>query len=650
VHLRRDSAAGVRFLAAVREGRSLKASARAAGVGMETGYRWLREAFDALRNEDFGLEEARAALRCSSSRIQVWEQERLARRGDGRHHLAVDAAVEDAFWVSFAAGASVEAARRAAGVGRSTAYRWWRRRFLELRQQGVPVRGAARRLRVPPARANVWEAARQRAVLIARREAGAADRRAVRASARHVELLLQPRSRSKLELRDTRYWELMRSGLTNTAACKILGVTRRSGIRIRQRRRHQTAQQAQRDRWVGRYLSQRERLQIADLLRLGCSLRRIAAELGRSPSTIKRELDRHKDADGRYLPHTADHNATLQRRRPRPHKLVANDRLRQVVQRKLNRCWSPDEISGWLRLTHPADRSMWLCAETIYRALLVPGGQGLHKRYCRKLRTGRRLRRSRWLTGPGHGSAVRNMRMIDQRPPDVDAKREPGHWEGDLILGVGSASAMVTLRERITQYGIVVNLPHDHTAATVNSAVTGAFASVPPQLKKTLTWDQGVEMARHQELAAATGLSIYFAERSSPWQRGANENFNGLLRQYFPKGTNLSVHTPEHVDGVMRELNNRPRRTLTTGHQRRRCAPPLLRPVPPEINERMTWAGLPARTPRQRDAATTAPGRRPGGAPATHRPSSRSDRSTRRQATTRSRVPSRRRGAGAAAG
>jgi len=303
----------------------------------------------------------------------------------------------------------------------------------------------------------------------------------------------------------------MRSGLTNTAACKILGVHRRTGVLIRKRHRHQTAQQAQKDRWSGRYLSLPERLQIADLLRLGCSLRAIAAELGRSPSTIKRELDRHRDAEGRYLPQTADHTARLARRRPRSHKLIANDRLRRVVQRKLNRCWSPDEISGWLRRSQPTDRSMWLCPETIYRALLVPGGQGLHKRYCRKLRTGRRIRNSRWLTRTGHGTAVRNMTMISERPPEVEAKQQAGHWEGDLILGVGSASAMVTLRERVTQYGIVVNLPHDHTASTVNSAVAAAFAGVPAQLKRTLTWDQGVEMARHQDLAAATGVDIYFA-------------------------------------------------------------------------------------------------------------------------------------------
>lgn len=189
------------------------------------------------------------------------------------------------------------------------------------------------------------------------------------------------------------------------------------------------------------------------------------------------------------------------------------------------RCWSPEEISGWLRLTYPGDESRQVYPETIYRALLVPGGRGLHPRYCRKLRTGRRIRKSRWLTTTRKGSVVGNMTMIDQRPAEVETRQQVGHWEGDLIVGVGSASAMMTLRERKTHYGIIVNLPVDHTANSVNAAAAAVFATMPAHMRRTLTWDQGVEMARHQELAAVTGLTIYFAERSSPWQRGANENF-----------------------------------------------------------------------------------------------------------------------------
>lgn len=563
MYLRSDSVAGVRFLAAVREGRGVKPSAQAAGVGKAIGYRWLRESFLALRESGCSVEDAQVELGYFSALVLEWDEQLLTDLGGRRHHLAVDRAVEDAFWRCFLAGHTFEAARWSAGIGRSTAYRWWQQRFVQLREQGLSARAAGHRLRVPPARVKAWESHRRRAGEHARRQREAVDRRAVRQSARHAELLLRARApRSDVELRDTRYWQLMRCGMTNTAACKILGVTRRTGGRIRARYRQQTAAPARPGSPSGRYLSLRERLQIADLLRLGCSMRAIAVELGRSPSMIKRELDRHRDEHGRYLPQIADYAARQQRRRPREHKLLANPRLRTLVQRKLNRCWSPDEISGWLRLTYPDNPRMQLCPETIYRALLVPGGQGLHKRYCRKLRTGRRIRKSRWLTRSGHGAVVRNMKMIDQRPPEVETKQQVGHWEGDLIVGVKSASAMITLRERKTQYGIICNLPLDHTAESVNKAAISAFASLPPHLKRTLTWDQGVEMARHQQLAAATGVDIYFAERCSPWQRGANENFNGLARQYFPKGTDLSVHTTKRVEAVMRELNTRPRRGL----------------------------------------------------------------------------------------
>jgi len=305
-----------------------------------------------------------------------------------------------------------------------------------------------------------------------------------------------------------------------------------------------------------------ERLQIADLLGHGASLRTIARELGRSASTVSRELHRHTDEHGRYQPHQAEQAAQQQRQRPRHPKLLADTRLRDVVQRKLNRYWSPEQIAGWLRAQHPDDPARSVCTETIYRALIVPSARCLHIRYTGKLRTGRALRRSHANTRSRKDGAVRNMTMIKDRPTEVQDRVEPGHWEGDLIIGLGSRSAMITLRERVTHYGIIINLPGDHTALTVNAAVRQAFAQLPPHLVRTLTWDQGSEMARHQDLAAATGLSIYFAERSSPWQRGANENFNGLARQFFPKNTDLSRHSHEHVHGITALLNERPRKTL----------------------------------------------------------------------------------------
>jgi len=430
MHLRRDCPSGIRFLAAVKQGHGLKPSSRAAGVGKETGYRWLRESFTALREQGLDVAAAQAELGFQSPMVLEWEALRVV--GGRHHHLSVDVAIENAFWRSFLGGADLDAACVLAGVGRSTGYRWWRSRFEAMRQEGMSVRVVVRALRVSVVRARRWDAERRQATVRSGRERGAAERRAVRGSARYAEALLQGRAaRSDVQRRDTRYWELMRSGLSNTAACKLLGVSRRTGGRIRQRHRHQTATATVKQPSDGRYLSLSERLQIADLLALGLSMRAVAAELGRSPSTVKRELDRHRDREGRYLPRGADHRAQLARRRPREHKLVANTTLRQAVQRKLNRCWSPDEISGWLRLTHPDNRSMQLCPETVYRALLVPGGQGLNKRYCCKLRTGRRIRKSRWLTRSGRGPAVQNMTMIDERPAEVQDKQQAGHWEGD---------------------------------------------------------------------------------------------------------------------------------------------------------------------------------------------------------------------------
>ena len=264
-----------------------------------------------------------------------------------------------------------------------------------------------------------------------------------------------------------------------------------------------------------------------------------------------------------YWPLTiADRDAQLQRARPKVRKLVENVALQALVQRKLNRYWSPDEICGWLKKHHPTDLAMRVSAETIYKELLLRDGAGLHKRFTGKLRTGRRVRKTRWQRRVGRGSRIINMTMIDQRPPEADDKQQAGHWEGDLIIGLGSVSAMMTLRERKTQYGIIVNLPHDHTAASVNAAAITVFDTLPPHLKRTLTWDQGVEMSSHAKFTLASGVPVYFAERSSPWQRGANENFNGLARQYFPKGTDLARHSSQHVANVTRELNERPRKSL----------------------------------------------------------------------------------------
>jgi transposase, IS30 family len=329
------------------------------------------------------------------------------------------------------------------------------------------------------------------------------------------------------------------------------------------------------------YLTLAERIQIADLLGLGRSIRQIAAELGRLPSTVKRELDRNRDQQGRYLPHAADAAAAARRRRPRACKLACNPRLRRTVQRKLNRRWSPEQIAGWLRLHHHDDPSMRLCHETIYQALLKPtDSDGCHdgaldKRYCAKLRTGRRIRRERWRTQTPKPPAVQDMTPISQRPAHLSTKAEAGHWEGDLIVGTSSMSAMVTLRERKTQYGLVVNLPNDHTAVSVNAAIVTAFAALPAHLKRTLTWDQGVEMARHRDLAATTGVAIFFADRCSPCSAARTRITTACSASIFPKPPTFpstltstcerwstrSTHDPARNSATARPLNcSRPRR------------------------------------------------------------------------------------------
>jgi IS30 family transposase len=557
-----SSAAGVRFLASIKEGRGLKPSARDAGIDKGVGYRWLREKYLDLRRAGQTPAETTAELGYTTSRLLAWEAD--VGRVTDRHHLRVDIAEEAKFWVAFDRGDSMVLAAGAAGVSRSTAYRWIQKQFDRLRQSGVTVRRCQVQLRLSERSGRSFEEQRLARRRSEQNAAMAAERAALLSSGRHADQLLSvvrsAAQQRRVERADT-YWQLMRDGVSNAEACRLLGMSRRAGTQLRQASNFQIPPLEKRSESSGRYLAARERLRIADLLRLGHSIRRIAAELGRHPSTISRELRRHRDNQGLYLPRTADHDAQLQRARPKSHKL-ANPRLRSLVQRKLNRFWSPDEICGWMKKTYPNDPTMRLSPETIYRALLLREHGGLHKRYASKLRTGRRVRKTRWRSRIGQGSRIRNMVMIDQRPAEVETRLEAGHWEGDLIVGVGSVSAMMTLRERKTQYGIIVNLPLDHTAASVNAAATAAFATLPPHLKRTLTWDQGVEMAKHQELTKATGVPVYFAERSSPWQRGANENFNGLARQYFPKGTNLALHSAEHVAHVQRELNERPRKNL----------------------------------------------------------------------------------------
>jgi transposase, IS30 family len=315
----------------------------------------------------------------------------------------------------------------------------------------------------------------------------------------------------------------------------------------------------------GRRLCLADREEIAHLHRLGRSVRQIAFEVGFDKSTISRELARNTTGGGGYRATTAQAAAEARARRTRPAKLVSNPRLRAEVEFRLEHNESPEQISMRLRREFPDDPEMRVSHETIYTSLFVQGRGALRRDLAGHLRTGRAVRQPR-AQGRARtqraGSPLRDVVSISERPPEVADRAVPGHWEGDLIMGAGNASAIGTLVERATRFLILLHLPGDHTALTVQHAMCHQMAQLPQMLRQTLTWDRGSEMANHAQIAKATGLRIYFADPGSPWQRGSNENTNGLLRQYFPKGTDLSFWGPGLLDQVAREMNNRPRKTL----------------------------------------------------------------------------------------
>ena len=313
----------------------------------------------------------------------------------------------------------------------------------------------------------------------------------------------------------------------------------------------------------GRFLSREERYEIARLRDAGAGVRRIARAVGRDPGTISRELARNGHArTGRYEPERAHTLAHQRQRRPKVRKLARNNRLRQWVQERLDVQDSPEQITGRLPVQFPHDPGMRISPEAIYQAIYVrPVGQ-LRRQMRSHLRTGRTARRSRASRTPreGRGSIVDAVSIHD-RPEEVEARLVPGHHEGDLIMGsVASNSAIGTIVERTTGFLTLVHLPDGHRAEQVATAVAAQVTQLPETMRKTLTWDRGSEMAAHKQLASATGLKIYFADPYSPYQRGTNENTNGLLRQYFPKGSDLSVHTADDLKRVADILNNRPRK------------------------------------------------------------------------------------------
>ena len=309
-----------------------------------------------------------------------------------------------------------------------------------------------------------------------------------------------------------------------------------------------------------RALTLEEREEISRGIVAKCSVRAIASQLNRSPSTISREINRN-GGYSRYRASTADQAAWERAHRPKICKLVENRDLARIVANKLQKTWSPMQIAGWLKRAYPDNEYYQVSHETIYRSLFIQARGALKKELIQHLRRKHGIRRSRKHTqkGPNHGQ-ITDMVSIRERPASVEDRALPGHWEGDLLCG-GNNSQIATLVERHTRYVMLVKVDSKDTETVINALIKHAH-SLPQELYQSLTWDRGKEMADHKRFALATDIKVYFCDPHSPWQRGSNENTNGLLRQYFPKRTDLSVHSQAKLNAVARQLNERPRQTL----------------------------------------------------------------------------------------
>ena len=354
-----------------------------------------------------------------------------------------------------------------------------------------------------------------------------------------------------------RLWELRATGMSLRAVARELGlgsrqvtwhVAKTGGVRPVARRR------------AAGCLALAEREEISRGLAGGLSCRKIAAGLGRSSSTVSREVARNGGRD-RYRAGVADVACWQRARRPKPAKLAVEVELREAVERRLREEWSPQQISGWLKHTYADREAMQISHETIYLSLFIQSRGALKRELTQHLRTGRSTRKPRAhrVSGQGRGELGDKL-MISDRPAEVEDRAVPGHWEGDLLLG-SRPTAIATLVERSTRYVQLVALPDGYKADQVRKALTASIATLPEQLRRSVTWDQGKEMAQHVQFTVDSGVQVYFCDPQSPWQRGSNENTNGLLRQYFPKRTAIR-HTQAELDAVAARLNGRPRQTL----------------------------------------------------------------------------------------
>ena len=370
------------------------------------------------------------------------------------------------------------------------------------------------------------------------------------------------------------FWAAIARGEFVTAAAAEAGTYREKGTRwliaengIRPRRGRDLK---------GRCLAFAEREEIALARAGGESMRSIARRLGRSPSTISRELSRNAGGAGCYRATTAHALAYHRASRPKPAKLAVNRKLRRQVEEDLRRRYSPEQIVGRLRRQFPSDPEMRVSPETIYQSLYVQSRGALRRDLTKCLRTGRALRRPARQAGKRRNQ-IPDMINIAERPAEANDRAVPGHWEGDLIIGKNNQSAIGTLVERTTGYTMLVHLPDGYKPEQVRDALTEKIQTIPEILRASLTWDQGIEMRDWQHVSVAADIDIYFCDPHAPWQRATSENTNGLLRQYFPKGTDLSLHSAVDLDWVATELNDRPRKRLGFAKPIEEIGPLLLR-------------------------------------------------------------------------
>ncbi|MFC6020678.1 IS30 family transposase [Plantactinospora solaniradicis] len=362
---------------------------------------------------------------------------------------------------------------------------------------------------------------------------------------------------------EARYWQLLLSGIGTVQACRMVGITRKTGYRWRAENGGVPPTRIDEAARSNRYLSLMERKRIATLRGQRLGVREIARRIDRSPATVSRELRRNtRPHDKAYDGDLAHARARERTHRPRRSKLNLDDELRAFVQAKLDLEWSPEQVAQDLRRTHPGRPDWHICHETIYQALYHGGRGGLSRQLTKRLRTGRPLRRRRRRADQRRCRFLAPALLIDQRPAVVEDRVRIGDWEGDLIVGRMSQTAIGTLVDRTSRYLRLVHLPGGHRADQFRDALITVLDQLTEAARLPLTWDQGSEMAHHDQLAAYFRDGIYFARPASPWLRGTNENTNGLLRQYFPKGSSLGAHGPDMLRFVEDRLNHRPRKIL----------------------------------------------------------------------------------------